>query len=368
VKILLEEIYQKASRLNYWSVVRQSASVLGKYWGGLDEAVAEILATQKVIAVGRAYSEQGLITEPLSNKEVVALIEAGIGRDGREAILNQEILVILSVLIRGEPPLFKGLKTLRPGHLAMLIIGQLAQELDLEPDQAFEAMAALSPHAIQKRIEAILRSYDHEVARLFSTEGLNLGASLRSMTVDVLEPGAEEAAAEPVQNWQQWREQQGVMARVPDDFYRNLWHLLEHCRGLVIGDRFDSRNRLESSLVLSSMTADEAQFAYLVEQILNQIRSPSYRQLTLEALFALMAFAKANPGLKVDDVIIVEVIISHAVRLNWLAANPGREAAYNQHRADAWTLFYCTPPSQLKPRILESMNYLAQLTDARPTA
>lgn len=362
VKILLEEIYQKASRLNYWSVVRQAASVLGKYWGGLDESVAEILATQKVIAVGRAYSEQGLITEPLTNKEIVALIESGIGRDGREAILNQEILVILSVLMRGEPRLFKGLKTLRPGHLAMLIIGQLAQELDQEPDQAFESMAALSPHAIQMRIESILRSYDHEVARLFSTEGLHLGAPLESITVDLAPADGEEVSQEPVQNWMQWREQQGVMARVPDDFYRNLWHLLEHCRGLVIGDRFDSRNRLESSLVLSSMTADEAQFAYLIEQILNQIRSPSYRQLTLEALFALMAFAEANPALKVDDVVIVEVMISHAVRLNWIAANPGKEQAYNQYRADAWKLFYCSAPSLVKARVLESMAYLAQLS------
>ena len=361
VKVLLEEVYRKASDAHLWSVIRKAAGVLQKYWGGLEDAIAEIIARQRIIVVGRAYSDQGTISEPLGNDEALAVINANCGDDRREAILNQEILVILSVIMRGEPDLFRGMMTVRPGHLAMLIMGQLAAADHLEPDQAFERLAALSPYEIQSRIRAILGSYSAEVGRLFSTESLHVRSDPSVLHEVAVDESKESADLGSAHNWFQWREQQGVMPRLPEDFYKHLWQLLEQSRGIVVGDRFDPRSRLESS-ILNQMTAGEPQFAQLIERLLNHIKSPSYRQMTIEALLGVMSFAQANPDLDVDDYIIVEVIISHAVRLNWLARYPDETVDYNQYRGQAWQAFYQSSPVQVKARILEAVAYLMRMS------
>jgi len=358
VKVLLEEVYRRAGARHEWSVLRKTAGKLGKYWGGLEDSVAEILARQRIIVVGRAYSDQGTIRLPMSNRDTLALINQNCGADVREAMLNQEILVILSVIMRGEPELFDGMMTIRPGHLAMLIMGQFAQELSLEPDQAFEQLVAMSPFSIQTRIRGILESYSEEVGRLFSTEALHLrkqtGVLQRadSSPDDVPDPEAED--------WQQWREEQGVMPRFPASFHQRLWNVLQQCRGIVIGDRFDPRTRLQSDLVTSHMTGGEPQFAQLVERLLNQIDSPSYRQLSVEALGALMAFAEANPELELDGFVILDVVISHAVRLCWQHEHTDQIVLYNQHRGGAWQSFYQTSPGQVRGWLLESFAYLVE--------
>jgi phosphorylase kinase alpha/beta subunit len=357
VKVLLEEVYQKAGGRHEWSVLRKAAGMLGKYWGGLEDSVAEILARQRIIVVGRAYSDQGMIRQPLSNRETLAMINRNCGSDVREAILNQEILVILSVIMRGEPDLFDGMLTIRPGHLAMLIMGRFAQEYGLEPDQAFERLAAMSPFDIQSRIRDILESYSEAVGRLFSTEALHLRTA-----PDVLyRANPEDTVADSeAADWQQWREEQGVMPRFPESFHQRLWAVLQQTRGIVVGDRFDPRTRLQSDLVTSHMTGGEPQFAQLVERLLNQIDSPSYRQMSAEALAALMAFAEANPELELDGFVILDVVISHAVRLNWQHEHVGESHTYNQHRGEAWQVFYRTPPDKVRTWLLESLTYLVE--------
>ena len=362
VKVLLEEVYRKASCRHEWSVLRKAAGVLGKYWGGLEDSVAEILARQRIINVGRAYSDQGLIRMPLSNRETLALIRQNCGGDVREAILNQEILVILSVIMRGEPELFDGMMTIRPGHLAQLMMGRFAQEASLEPDQAFERLAAMSPFDIQSRIRDILESYTEEVGRLFSTEALHLrslpGVLHRADSVAEGLPGA--TTENEVADWQNWREEQGVMPRFPESFHQRLWSVLQQCRGVVVGDRFDPRSRLQSDLVTSHMTGGEPQFAQLVERLLSQIESAEYRQMSVEALAALMAFAEANPLLELDDFVILDVVISHAVRLSWQHHHASQADAYNQFRGEAWQQFYQAPPETVRYWLLESLAYLVE--------
>lgn len=362
VKVLLEEVYRKAGSRHEWSVLRKAAGVLGKYWGGLEDSVAEILARQRIINVGRAYSDQGLIRMPLSNRETLALIRQNCGADVREAILNQEILVILSVIMRGEPELFDGMMTVRPGHLAQLMMGRFAQEATLEPDQAFERLAAMSPFDIQTRIRDILESYSEEVGRLFSTEALHLRTAPGVLhRADVPTVGLAEATPDAeVADWHTWREEQGVMPRFPESFHQRLWTVLQQCRGIVVGDRFEPRSRLQSDLVTSHMTGGEPQFAQLVERLLSQIESPAYRQMSVEALAALMAFAEANPALELDDFVILDVVISHAVRLSWQYDHGSQADAYNQFRGEAWQLFYRTPPEAVRYWLLESLTYLVE--------
>lgn len=356
VRLLLTELYQTATEHQLWSVMRQCAGLLDKHWSGLEDSVAEILTHQRIIIVGRAFSDQGMITTPMQNREILKLIQQNTARDPREGILNQEILIMIASLMRGEPDLLTGMKSIRPGHLAMLMIGQLAHERSMEPDVAFEALAALKPSDIELRVRRILTDYQSEVDRLFTTESLHADQSLVSMDASSIEPATMDGA----HNWLQWREQQGVMPRLKESFYEQLWGLLKQCRGVVVGDRFDSRSRIESDHILSAMTAGEPQFALLIERLLNKIDSPSYRQMTIEALRAIIALAEVNPQLKVNDYLIVEVIISHAVRLNWIEKFPARASQYNQFRGQAWQAFYQNPPTRVADRIAQALEYLIQ--------
>lgn len=358
LRLLVAELYRTASEYQYWSVLRSSAGLLDKYWSGLEDSVTEILSRQRLLVVGRAFSDQGTISSPMQNKEIVELIRSNTAQDPREAILNQEILTMIAYLMRGKPSLLKGMISIRPGHLAMLIMGQLSDEQGIEPDEAFEVLAGLPPSELQARVEMILGHYKEELGRLYAIESLRINPE--GPEFKLLGAAAPEEQLGSAKNWLQWREEKGVMPRLASDFYERFWNLLEHCRGVVVGDRFDSRSRLEAGSVLQSMTAGEQQFALLIERLLNKIESPSYRQLTLEALLAIMSVSEANPDVQLNDYLVVEVIIAHAVRIFWVSQNADQEHEYNLHRGEAWQEFYKSPPADVSRAIGKAMSYLVQ--------
>jgi phosphorylase kinase alpha/beta subunit len=148
---------------------------------------------------------------------------------------------------------------------------------------------------------------------------------------------------------------------VPEDFYVRIWELLHHCRGLTIGDQLDSRNRLDSALAQADTTPAEQSFALRVEDLLNKIQAPAYRQLTIEALLALSDIARANPDLKIDGYLAVDVVISTAVRLAWeQTSHDGSDAEYSEHVADAWNMFYASPPHRVANYIMAAVMLLRE--------
>ena len=81
------------------------------------------------------------------------------------------------------------------------------------------------------------------------------------------------------ENWLQHRKRMGALQNVPRDFHPGIWSLLHHCRGLVIGDKLERRNRLESAPLLKEKTPGERNFAVHVEHLLSKIEAPEYRRL-----------------------------------------------------------------------------------------
>ena len=145
---------------------------------------------------------------------------------------------------------------------------------------------------------------------------------------------------------------------VPRNFYPGVWGLLQHCRGLLIGDKLERRNRLDSAL-LAEKTPDEQNFAVLVEHLLSKIEAPEYRQLSIEALLSLMAFFEANPDVCFDDHIALDVVIGHAVRLGWLEQDPAHELSdYSSHKAAAWDGFYRASPTRCRELCVEALHQL----------
>ncbi|MBI4783582.1 MAG: glycoside hydrolase family 15 protein [Oscillatoriophycideae cyanobacterium NC_groundwater_1537_Pr4_S-0.65um_50_18] len=352
---LLNEVYNKARQLQLWTVIRQAAGLLNKVDIGLADAVATILIRGKQIAVGKSYSEASLISSPLQPIDIMEKIQKFSGNDVREHPLTQEIILYLSVLIKTEPGLFDGMLTLRVGFLILLITSNLAQELQVTQDEAYEHLMRLSPFEIRTRLRQVLAEYEDVNQTLFQQE------SLQSQQQKIEWVVAAEAEAEAVTDWWQQRQRDGAVNRVPKGFYPKVWQIMEHCKGLVIGDKLDRRNRLDSELLLAEMTPGEKNFALRIEHLLNKIQAPEYRQVNVEALMELGAIAEQNPTLRIENPIVLDVLIGHAVRLAWLDQHPDHAEHYDQQKGAAWRSFYATSPFTCATYVAKALKFLLEL-------
>ncbi|MEG4006372.1 glycoside hydrolase family 15 protein [Microcoleus sp. Pol11C1] len=359
---LLNEVYTKAGESSQskiqWAVIRHAAGLLDKVDISLSDAVTDILVRQKQIAVGKAYSEDSIIARPGSYTEVMDKIRQFCGEDIRDRVLTQEILIYLSVLIKAEPQLFKGLLTLRVSYFILLLTSELARELGVTQNEAYEHLMQLSPFEIKNRLRQVLTEYEEMNQILKQQESLRVKQPEKDIEW-VVAPVSEEPQM-PAGGWRRKRQMEGAVNRVPKDFYPSVWGLLRHCKGLIIGDKLERRNRLDSHIILSEMTPGEKNFALQIEHLLNKIVAPEYRQVNIEALMELAAIAQRNPELQVEEYIVLDVLVGHAVRLNWLGKHQERADKYDEDKAAAWQAFYNTSPYVCASHVLDAFRFLTK--------
>ncbi len=350
---LLEEVYRRALAAADWNVVRRVAGALDLVHPQLEDALTDLLVRQKQVVVGRNYTSDSRISEPQGSASIAAMIRRFSGEDGREWMLQQELLLALDSLARHEPALLSGSLTLQLGQLLLLLTGELASEAELNPIDAFEALCDQPPHAIQRRLRAVLADLEHAKASLQRQEQLHVSGRVRW---DVPDPLTELPKGGC---WLQHRLRLGALGRVPRDFYPGIWDLLHHCRGIVIGDKLEKRNRLDSGPLLSEKTPGERNFAALVDHLLSKIEAPDYRQLCTETLLTLITFMGANPEVVFDDDLVLDVVIGHAVRVGWQQRHPNiPESQYGLHKADAWDQFYLASPADCRRWQLAALRQL----------
>lgn len=361
---LLDETYIRAGQLQIWTVIRRAAGLLNKVDMSLGDAVTTILIRGKQIAVGKAYSEASLITSPIPPAEIMAKIQAFCGKDIRDRPLTQEIITYLSVLVKTDPHLFDGLLTLRVGYLILLITSELARELQITQDEAYERLVQLSPFEVKTRLTQVLAGYADSNQILLQQESLQVKRQQPIRWVVLPDAETEERLKETegmTTDWWQQRQREGALNRVPKGFYPSVWQVMEHCKGLVIGDKLDRRNRLDSELLLSEMTPGEKNFALGIENLLNKIQAPEYRQVNIEALMELAAIVQQNPDLLIEDYIVLDVLIGHAVRLAWLDQYPQQRDRYDEHKSLSWRSFYETSPYLCASYIAKALRFLMEL-------
>lgn len=359
---LLNEIYIKAGRLKLWAIVRRVAGLYDKMALNLADVVTDILVRGKQIAIGKSYSEISLITRPLTPSEIMEKIREFCREDIRDRVLTQEILIYLSLLIKAEPQLFNGFLTLRVGYLILLVTTGLAAELGVTQDEGYERLMQLSPHEIQTRLYQALIGFEGLDKDLFKQESLHIKQQEKIDWVVL----PEEEEAKPTEDWRRKRQLDGSLNRVPKNFYPHVWQVLQHCRGLVIGDKLERRNRLDSEPLLAEMTPGEKNFALQVEHLLNKIQAPEYRQVNVEALMELAAIAERNPNLQIEDYIVLDVLIGHAVRLAWLDQHPDHSRNYDGYKASAWRSFYESSPYDCAKYIAQALKFLTRLGQQTP--
>ena len=64
------------------------------------------------------------------------------------------------------------------------------------------------------------------------------------------------------------------------------------------------------------MTRDELKFALMVENVMNTVPEPEYRQMLVEALVVLAAFASEQTLERLDDTVDLAQIVAEANRLD----------------------------------------------------
>ena len=353
---LLQEVYHRGLASANWNVVRRMAGTMGFVHPQLEDALIDLLVRQKQVVVGRNYTNDSLITQPEGSATIAAMIRRFGGEDGREWMLQQELLLAVDGLARLEPSLLGGCLTVQLGQLMLLLTSELAAEANLSASDAFEALCAQPPHRIRRRLRAVLGDLEHARVALQSKEQLHLRGRVRWEVPEPLEELPKGGG------WLQHRMRMGALQRVPNNFYAGIWDLLHHCEGILIGDKLERRNRLESGPLLSEKTPGERNFASLVEQLLGRIEAPEYRQLCTEALLTLIAFVAANPQVRFDDDLALDVVIGHAVRAGWQQQHPEvPTSAYDLHKGDAWNRFYRSSPADCRRWQLLALQQLTKV-------
>lgn len=347
-----EQLYEAAAFHHGWAVMRRLSDVIGYYDDRLEDALLDIVIRQKRLAVGRAYSEKAIFSKPHDSMSIIKTISEFCGDNSAERVLTQEILLHLGHLIHNEPELFTNMLTLRTWYFVQLLVGQISREKGIPMGDAYQALLSLAPHSIYNRLRRILNSFSLEVTQLTHQE--NLHASI-AVNVDTIKVMPLESIPVGIEDWGYWREQMGMIGKLSSKFYKNVWHLLQQCNGLVIGDKYSVQSRIGSDLTLDS-TAGEHSFALRIDALLQSIHASDYRQLNIEAIESLSRLLRSLPQLHVDNDLILDVLIGHAVRIAWETYN-GLEH-YDEQRGLAWESFYKLSPSQTDKAFCEAFIYL----------
>jgi phosphorylase kinase alpha/beta subunit len=358
VRDLLEEVYARAGDRHVWFIVRRCAGLLGKYDINLEQAVTEILVRQHGLTVGRAYSGKATLKRPADSWEILQTIRSFNTQDTSQHIVIQELILYLGLLIKTRPELFADMNTIRVGHILQLIIARQKRAGSGSLDQAYTEVLGLPPHRLAEMVEETLQDYGDSESQLGQAETLHYEGSQCAWHSARFPASMDPKDRGEAEDWYEWRERRGNVGRESEAFFHGVWLLLERCPGLMLGEKINSKRRLDSESIRAQMTPGEQSFRLNVSHVLNKIHAPVYRQLTVEALLALMAIFRANPDLRIEDTIVTDILIGHAVRLCWLQQHPEDAERYEEHVSLAWQAFYQLPPHAVANGILDALRHL----------
>jgi phosphorylase kinase alpha/beta subunit len=356
---LLEEVYERAGDDHVWMVVRRCAGLLGKYDINLEQSVTDILVRQHALTVGRVYRSKATLTRPKDSLEILHTIRSYNNSDVCEHVIIQELILYLGMLIKSHPELFTDMHTVRVGHILQLMVVRQQRAIACNTlDQAFNELLSLPPYQVFMTLKATLADYSNAEDQLELSEALHYedaGCDLSPMRFSKTMDGNDTGA---IDDWLAWREQQGSMGRESSDFFASIWDILQHCQGLIIGERHNPKSRLHSETILSQSTAGEQSFQLHVSHLLNKIQASVYRQLTVETLKAIALIFRGNPNLNIEDTLVSDTLIAHAVRIAWLVDHPENSEDYDGYAQLAWQHFYQAPPHQVANGILDALIHL----------
>uniref|UniRef100_A0A8C5FGI6 Phosphorylase b kinase regulatory subunit n=1 Tax=Gadus morhua TaxID=8049 RepID=A0A8C5FGI6_GADMO len=248
----LEKIYRRAGTKKLWSVVRLAASLLTKLVDSLAPSITSVLVHGKQVTLGVFGQEEEVVSKPLSPGEIKALLYLRCAPEGGEsqAVLQQELLIHIGWIISNSPQLFSGMLNIRIGWILQAMQHELKIRAGELPSQD---VYQLSP------------------------------SDVKQLLLDVLQPQISS------RSWLNRRQIDGSLNRSPPGFYDRVWQILERTpHGILVAG-----THLPQQPTLSDMTMYEMNFSLLVEDTLQRIVLPEYRQIIVED--SMEAFYNSQP-------------------------------------------------------------------------
>lgn len=333
-----EKLYRAAGHAGRWDIVRPLAWLLGRHDERLQDAVKEIVVRQKHVIFGDSQRPGAVVDRPLANADITGRL-AAIGGDPATLMLREEMLLFSGTLIKASPDLFRFTLSLRPADLLGLLCRSVGRQRGLSDAGALEVLKTEGPHAILSRLRRL-------ISRCPGMTGdfcLPVLARNCSVTRPEFAMAGDHWGAHVLTggDWWGWRDTAGTLLPVPVEFFMRVWAILRHCDGLIIADASNESHRLDSATLRADRTPGERDFAREVERRLDRIMNPEYRQLTVEALWAVSEVLTVHSDVRLPGLIYTDRIIEAAVARHWSVTHPGQGDA---HGAAAWRAFYNLSP------------------------
>ena len=202
----------------------------------------------------------------------------------------------------------------------MLITSELAREQGLTQDEAFGQLLTLSPYDIKMRLRSVLAgAFSGLNQTIFQRESLHVKphATINWQVIpEEIEPAMVEDRA-MAQDWWHKRVIDGEIIRLTEVFYTQVWTVLQHCKGIVIGNKFDRKEPpRQPTHSVGNDPRRAKSFERRITHLLSKIHAPEYRHVNIEALRELGEIFKVNPDLYFEDYISLDVLI-------WPCGAPG---------------------------------------------
>ncbi|XP_026281117.1 probable phosphorylase b kinase regulatory subunit beta isoform X1 [Frankliniella occidentalis] len=271
----LRSLYQQACGLHYWIAVRYCSSLLHHTVDSISPFITTVLVNGKQLTVGAIGHQETVFDKPLTPAEIQSIMYHRIQPyDVIQAVLQQEVVLYCGRLIATNPEMFKGILKIRVGWVLE------AMKLYLQMQgQDGKSLENHSPYQVRQLLHKVLSVKDW--------------ASNENLT--------------PMQR----RQLEGCLCRVPSHFYNRVWDVMTRTPG---GLQVQGHN-LPAQPTLSSMTRSELNFALLVEEMLNHIQEPAYRQMVVELLCIISTILLRNPELTFQNHLDLDELVTEAFHM-----------------------------------------------------
>ncbi|CAH1131091.1 unnamed protein product [Ceutorhynchus assimilis] len=272
----LSSLYHQAGCLRHWAAVRYVSSLLHHTVDSISPFITAVLVHGKQLTVGVIGQKETVFDKPMTPSEIQSVVYSTIQPyDVIQAVLQQEVTLYCGRLISTNPELFRGILKIRVGWVleAMKYYLQIIKNTKKLEDH--------SPFEIRLLVYKIL--------------------SIREWT------SQDNKQLTPLQK----RQLEGCLCRVPHTFYNEVWDvMLRTPKGVIV-----EGNIIPQEPTMSNMTKNELTFSLLVEQMLNHINVPEYRQLVVELLTIVSTILGRNPELTFNQPLDLRQLINEAAHM-----------------------------------------------------
>lgn len=213
----LLELLRFAQLTNHWVLCRLCFVYLEQGHHDLADSLTLVSARHLKLVIGQGREAEILIHSGMDKGEIVRDL-AQVFSDPLEQALAQEVIVAIGSLLRTEPYLFAGLRSIQLHNFMLLCSHYCDNDEGLTP---IEWLSIQSPGALYGKLKNVLdlqrKIFDQGVDHVFHTG--NIQSKLLS--------GSDAVAAKAVDaDWFEWRTARGFITRFDDNFLSAIWQSL----------------------------------------------------------------------------------------------------------------------------------------------